>query len=125
MPDRTIKIDESDYRYLEQLAACYGLEADDVLRKILQKFRFGEKRWADETESEKGNHGKKKRWSEASNRIRKNPPLRRGNDCVWESGKDDREDFSISGKTPKDNDGSLFSKLREIKIDGSSDLGKY
>lgn len=96
MPYRTIKVEESDYRYIEKSAVSFGISVHDMLSKILEKQRIIDKKLHDIPEIE---YKKKSRWVAISERIKKDPPLRGAGDYVKESSREFRENFSFKHDT--------------------------
>ncbi len=99
MPQHTIEIEETDYRYLEQAARYMGISVKDMLRKMIEKQRLNDKQQSDNLEKSESVYDKQSRWAEISRRIRRKPPLRGAGDYVRECTKEFRDDFLLRHDT--------------------------
>ncbi|MGE0083355.1 MAG: hypothetical protein AB7S75_02940 [Desulfococcaceae bacterium] len=99
MSYRTVKIQEADYRYLEQTALLLGTTVQEMLGNLIKKQKIIEMERTEGPKSSESVSDRKSRWAEISARIRKNPPLSGAGDFVRESAKELREDFSFRHDT--------------------------
>ncbi len=95
MLKHTIKIDDTDYRYLEQAALLLEISVKDMLSKIIEKQRLTDKQKSDKLGKSKSVYDKQRRWAEISHRIRRDPPLRGAGAFVRKCGEEFRDDFSL------------------------------
>jgi hypothetical protein len=86
-----IKIEDSDYKYLEKSARIAGLSIEEYLRQIIQHQQTFKKTLTNPQSA----RTKKSRWAKLSEKIRKNPPLRGAGDYVSKMSKDFRNEFSF------------------------------
>jgi len=95
MPQYTVKIEETDYRHLEQVAQFLGISVKDTLSKMIEEQRYLNKQKSGKLKKSESVYDKPSRWAKISHRIRKKPPLRGAGDYVRECSKEFRNDFSL------------------------------
>ncbi len=95
MLKHTVKIEDADYRYLEQDARFLGISVEEMLSKMIEKQRLIDHQKPDKFGNPESIYDKQSRWAGISRRIRRKPPLRGAGDYVRECAKEFRDDFSL------------------------------
>ena len=86
-----IKLEDSDYKYLQKSARVAGLSIEEYLQQIIQNEQLLKIR----LRKQQNTGTDKSRWAKLSEKIRKDPPLRGAGDYVSKMGEDFKNEFSF------------------------------
>ena len=92
----TFDIEEIDYQYLEKAAKSSGITIQLFLKQLIMRQQSFDQQESQGKSSPSTYIQKKSRWTELSERIQSNPPLRGAGEYVSKVSKEFREDFALS-----------------------------